>query len=240
MPDPYGGFLNGLSVLALDVVQVLPFNCVSGQTFGHFEGLVAVTVFPIVVLVIGMAGLVVSFKILGKKKIKKRNAFTLFLQVLLLMLPAISRRIFQSFRCDEFNLGGESLFLLASDHEIDCEGLRYTSIVSFAFAFVLVYPIGTPLVFLLLLGRFRHRLDPVGVAEAQVVARRIETPKSGWGLAEDTGKFDQAMAKCATKDLFENEPITQFALPYRPRFWYIRAWFACTFILIHSYKKTHA
>lgn len=230
MPDPYGGFLDGLSVMALDIVQVLPFNCASTESFGHFEGLVMVTLFPIAVLLLGAAGLLVAFK-LFESKMEKRHKLTLFLQALMLMLPAISRHIFQSFRCEPYDLGDSKFFLLASDHEIDCtdgHADRYNMIVCYALFMVLIYPLGTPLAFFLLLAKFRHRLDPKGVAEAQVIAKRSqqeeEARTKGWALTEDTGKFDKALSKAATKDLFEKEPITCFALPYKPRFWYFEVY----------------
>eukprot|EP00619_Florenciella_sp_RCC1007_P013518 CAMPEP_0205919036 /NCGR_PEP_ID=MMETSP1325-20131115/10179_1 /ASSEMBLY_ACC=CAM_ASM_000708 /TAXON_ID=236786 /ORGANISM="Florenciella sp., Strain RCC1007" /LENGTH=219 /DNA_ID=CAMNT_0053286613 /DNA_START=1 /DNA_END=656 /DNA_ORIENTATION=+ len=96
---------------------------------------------------------------------------------------------------------------------------------------VLIYPVGVPASFLLTLSQHRSKLDPPGVPEAKVLEMRdfemSETP----GASVLVDKDEQ---KCATKELFVKEPITAFARPYRPQYWYFEAYIMLRRILLTS------
>ena len=65
-----------------------------------------------------------------------------------LCLPTISATIFQVFVCED--VGDGSTFLKA-DYNINCSSGRYKSNRAFAWCMVLVYPVGVPLAYFLLL-----------------------------------------------------------------------------------------
>ena len=59
---------------------------------------------------------------------------------MLFVLPTISRRIFQTFRCQTYDNG--EVRLLEMDLEIDCTSSEYKLMLSYAVIMCLVYPIG--------------------------------------------------------------------------------------------------
>ena len=151
----------------------------------------------------------------------------------MLILPAVSRRVFQSFRCDVFDNGnGPDVSLLAADHNIDCNGSDYGSITAYAALMVLLYPLGVPTAFYITLRRFRSQLDPRGVPEAKVIEMR--NVDEIVGLGGQGGLFDDKLAECATNKLFADEPITAFARPYRPQYWYFEAYIMFRRIVLTS------
>ena len=160
-----------------------------------------------------------------------------FLQGLMLILPAVSRRVFQSFRCDTYDAGSdEEVRLLAADHNIDCDGADYGSITAYAALMVLLYPVGVPTIIYITLRRFRSQLDPRGVPEAKVIEmRNVDDTRNGvMGLAGQGGLFDDKLAECATRKLFVDEPITVFARSYRPQYWYFEAYIMFRRIMLTS------
>ena len=115
------------------------------------------------------------------------------------MLPVISRRISQSFKCDNYDNGENGVSYLSADTSIDCASDRYKGMMAFASIMMIIYPMGCPLLMLVSLYRHHDALNPPCEEEAAVIAKRKEDPR----LAED--------------------PLTAFSLLYRPKFW----WFEC-------------
>mmetsp|Transcript_76376 Transcript_76376/g.218732 ORF Transcript_76376/g.218732 Transcript_76376/m.218732 type:complete len:911 (-) Transcript_76376:125-2857(-) len=246
MPTPYGGFLESMSFFGFDLVQLLPLNCFSKNgNFGHMQALLLMTLSPLVILVLVLLlECVLKARAMGAKDKEKKQTgefghnIALFLQGIMLILPAVSRRVFQSFRCDVFDNGnGPDVSLLAADHNIDCNGSDYGSITAYAALMVLLYPLGVPIAFYITLRRFRSQLDPRGVPEAKVIEMRNvdeDTRNSIVGLGGQGGLFDDKLAECATNKLFADEPITAFARPYRPQYWYFEAYIMFRRIVLTS------
>ena len=93
---------------------------------------------------------------------------------------------------------GEYEFL-AADAQIDCQSAEYSLMVAFATIMIVVYPIALPLLLFVALWRHRRKLNPTldGHIESDVIQHR----------RDDTA-------------LFEEEPLAQFAMLYRPRYWW--------------------
>ena len=100
MAEPYESYLAAVSAVDLDFTRLLPFNCLSDERFDHMDSLVTVTLFPLALPALG----------LGAVRFLRRASMATFkshfIQLMLLVYPAISRQICQSFRCDEFDDGG--------------------------------------------------------------------------------------------------------------------------------------
>jgi hypothetical protein len=68
-----------------------------------------------------------------------------------------SFEIVKSLRCETFEGGHNTL---QSDFRIDCDGARYRNMVAYSSVMVFVYPVGIPLVTLLMLARLKDRIYP--------------------------------------------------------------------------------
>ena len=133
----------------------------------------------------------------GGDKNRKNHVFANFMFLIFLVLPVISKRVSQSFRCVEFDNGDQGVrTFLAVDMAIDCESNKYTFMTLFASAMLLVYPIGAPMVVWIMLWQHRHELNPPGLYDGTL-------------LEEDV------IAKCRESPLLEEAPITQFVSTIR-------------------------
>jgi hypothetical protein len=81
-----------------------------------------------------------------------------FLAISFIILPSVSIKIFSNFACHEFD-GGYGSYLKV-DYSIDCDGTEHKIFNIYALACIIVYPIGIPLMYFLLLRRERKLLDP--------------------------------------------------------------------------------
>ena len=103
MPAPYVNFLGAFSFMTLDMVQFVPFECMyTKSSFDHLDALFFESLVPLALLV--AAQLIASAQTLRKYKQgnKQANVLSLWLTMIFLILPVVSRRVFQSFRCSEY------------------------------------------------------------------------------------------------------------------------------------------
>lgn len=108
MPDPFRGFLNLFSFVALDFIEFIPSSCAMGKMLNHFEGLLIFTTVPIALFLLTACacGGWSYYQISRGKKAKKRfiesktfkDLCIHFLYGMVFLLPAISKTICQSFR----------------------------------------------------------------------------------------------------------------------------------------------
>ena len=152
MPEPYGPLLENLSILALDVVQFVPFSCMY-RPLDHFDALFVATVSPICFLVTVMCGarLYRYYRDPEQKGIVdphlENKIASMFLQAALVILPATSVRIARSFRCDNFDcdLDGDNCeyAYLTADYWVDCDTKRFDAMIVYALFMVIVFPVPT-------------------------------------------------------------------------------------------------
>ena len=76
--------------------------------------------------------------------------------VLFLIYPSTSASIFATFQCEELSDGTR---WLRADLSIDCDSTTHTGFSVYAALMILVYPIGTPILYYVLLRRSRAALD---------------------------------------------------------------------------------
>ena len=115
-----------------------------------------------------------------------------FVVVLLLALPTISRRVFQTFQCSPYD-DGRFQFLVA-DVSKSCETKKHKSFEIFAAFMIVAFPLGVPLALLIWLAQFRTQLDDPSMDEQALIQQRKQN------LA------------------IHDHPIASFALAYRPRY----------------------
>jgi hypothetical protein len=134
---------------------------------------------------------------------KRTTAVASLLTLLVMVLPVVSKRVCQSFRCESFDGGEDDDYLyLAVDLSIDCQKKRYALMTSFAAVMILVYPIGMPGILAIMLWKRRNQLRPKRPAhvsapawEAHVISAR---------------RADPALL---------NDPVAGYAMIYRPKFY---------------------
>jgi len=96
-----------------------------------------------------------SYETEGQKTMRLMFALGVF--VLYVMVPAASQVTFKTFACetlDDEKKEGATVRMLRNDYSIDCDGAAHIYAQTFAVVMILVWPIGVPLFFSVLL--FRH------------------------------------------------------------------------------------
>ena len=95
-------------------------------------------------------------------KVKRSNFYAYyFLLLTFCVLIGTSSSVMHFFKCHEFVLpGGEnSEMYLYKDYSIDCNSNRYQKMVPFAITMIIIYPIGIPLLYFVLLWEHRRVLS---------------------------------------------------------------------------------
>lgn len=209
-----------LSFATLDLVTLVPFDCLYNGSFDHLDALLIESLVPLGLLVI--AQVFTSMHWLHSHGGKHHQVLSAWLTMLFLVLPVISRTICSSFRCDAFDGGDLGEFrYLSSDTSLNCDTARYEMMIVFALANVLVYPLGCPLLLLVILFKFKGKLNPGDRPESEVIAQRKEDPE----LAA--------------------EPVTHFSMLYRPAYWWYevynmlrRLMLTCAVLLCNDLAET--
>ena len=194
--QPYREFVEALKTLSLDLIQMMPADCMVESSWSYYDSLLLETLAPLVLL-----GCIFLFHWTQRKRSKAPQEnlvrhIGIFIKVMLLFfLPSISRRICQAFQCRSFDGGDFSL--LVADYSISCLSNKHTGFVYFAIIMLLIYPIGYPCLTYIWLRKFEEKLDNRRVEEQTWTCERLE-------------RFPE----------LENHPIASFGLHFRPRYWY--------------------
>ena len=162
-PNVYAALLRWMGLIEFNLPEVLPFGCLISFTF--YSGLLLRTLmlpglgllFVVACTLLGQGFGHSSRPSLPGKEQKAVDSLsgTLFV-ILFLIYPSTSAAIFATFQCEELEDG--TSWLLA-DPSIDCQSRTHTFFWGYALLMVVVYPIGTPILYLVLLWRHKPRLD---------------------------------------------------------------------------------
>ena len=194
-PEPYGSFINGLAALSLDVVQMMPADCMVESNWSHYDSLLLETLTPMIVLTVALTvNYVQTARGGGPDSHAKEKFFGYFYKAILLFLASISRRVCQTFQCREFDDGEYSL--LVADLGLSCKSDTHQAFVLYSVLMVLVYPVAVPLTFHLWLRQFKDQLDDKSCPQDIMIQER---------------KANEALRR---------HPIGNTALRYKPRFWW--------------------
>jgi len=96
------------------------------------------------------------------RKIISQAAFV-FLLLTFLIFPGCSTLIFQFFACTTFResqVSGESRRVLQVDYSVTCASPAYRRMTAYALLAMMIYPIGIPLLYFVLLWGMRKRINP--------------------------------------------------------------------------------
>ena len=192
-PTPYGDFINSLSGLSMDLVQMVPADCLATSRWSHYDSLLLETLGPLIVIAVVFVYENVRREPRGNSAKRGYYLGQVLMFVFLVLLPAISRRVCQTFQCRTFEPG---IRYLVSDLSTSCTTAKYSAFKVFAILMCLVYTCGFPVGLYFWLRRFKNRLDDPMIDEQALINNRKE---------------DQEIS---------NHPVACRGLYYRPRYWF--------------------
>eukprot|EP01041_Mallomonas_annulata_P001204 gene1204-2339_t len=148
------------------LMNLIRLNCSSKSD--HVSELMLLTLGPIAITM----GWIVTYKLIAfyfrwtnRSEVVLKNIRTHFTYVFLLgsffLLPGVSQHITRTFPCqniDPDGATGQSQFVLIADHSISCSSTRYQQGVRWALGMLVVYPIGVPVLYLVVLTLYRTRI----------------------------------------------------------------------------------
>lgn len=158
-PAMYERFVSAVDVFNLDLVLVVSPGCFVDVTFYH--RLLAVTLGPLVVLVVLLANYAVTRHRHARRegggstrRIRDKH-ISAFLLVTFLIYSTVSTGVFQTFACDELDDGNS---YLRADHSLECTTVTHRAFMVYAGLMIAVYPVGIPLLYAALLYTNRSHL----------------------------------------------------------------------------------
>jgi len=165
-PKAFEALIAWTSFLEFNVVQILPVSCL--RPFNFFDKLFAMTALPIVfsLLIFFFGELAAMCATAKKAKSIRTTYFGAFLLLTFVVFPSVSTTVLRFYNCVSYEEGfsdgsTETIKVLEADHDISCTSPSYKGIWStYALAMLFVYPVGIPLLYWVLLFRYRKQLDP--------------------------------------------------------------------------------
>ncbi|CAM9655567.1 unnamed protein product [Ectocarpus fasciculatus] len=156
-PGVYQQFLDGLKVFGFDLGWLLSAGCVLDMDF-HGR-LLAATIGPIfaVLLLAGTYAAATRINRGAKETLRviwDKHVFV-FLLLTFLVYSSVSSTLFKAFACDELD-GGKNY--LRTDYRIECDSSKHKLFQLYAGFMILLYPIGIPVLYGVLLFRDREVL----------------------------------------------------------------------------------
>mmetsp|Transcript_2957 Transcript_2957/g.9232 ORF Transcript_2957/g.9232 Transcript_2957/m.9232 type:complete len:499 (+) Transcript_2957:612-2108(+) len=219
---------------SIDFVQLASVSCITQA--GYYTTLVCVTVAPLALIFAGLAFyatvLVIRRKIGLSDDLErnKRRAIYAILLLIYIVLPTCSAHTLRYFRCVKFDRGDErrQLKVLAADLNISCRGRRYDAWLPFAVCMVGIWPVGMPSAMLIVLWRYRHRLNPE--IEDALDTAQLKASISSTSTGEARGEYEKEeerhrvaltqLAKIEKRQEDEHLRALEFLYEdYEPRTW---------------------
>eukprot|EP00966_Prymnesium_polylepis_P262595 6065680-Prymnesium_polylepis.2 len=91
-----------------------------------------------------------------------QRSLPLILVATFVLVPSTATRIFMTFLCDEIEIDAQPREMrryLHDDLALSCDGSEYTATRSVALAFLIIWPLGTPVLYIMLLMASREALQ---------------------------------------------------------------------------------
>lgn len=159
-PGAYGRFLDGISsIVGFDLGWVLSVGCIVNADF--HDRLLLSTLGPIIALVL----LVVTYRVAARRLRRgssrntlaniRRKHVSVALLVTFLVYSSVSSTVFRMFACEVLD---DSKEYLRADYTIECDSPKHEALQVYAALTILVYPVGIPVLYGVLLFRNREVL----------------------------------------------------------------------------------
>ena len=173
LPSPMSDFTRLFSLTLLNITSILPLEC--WMPYSHFNHLIFSCIAPLLLSAVIALSCIVRrahmFSHATKHSTTKeddeqaaiilRREFDrhlyLFLLLTFVVLPTTSTTILRTFACQSFENGGE---WLVADFSLECGTPVHQGHCLFAGLMTLVYPVGVPMLYFVLLFRVRSLINP--------------------------------------------------------------------------------
>jgi hypothetical protein len=188
----------GLQVLTFDMGWVLQASCILQTTF--YDRLLFTTIAPLVVmsLLTGMylyvrrklrRGGLPPLELRRFQRAAEKHEVALLL-IMFLLYSTISTMVFQTFSCNDLEEVNKSY--LRADYSIECGTPTHHAYCAYAAIMVIVYPVGIPLAYFLLLWRQREvlqrpaekRKDELSIKKTSFLWEPYKSERYYWEVAE--------------------------------------------------------
>ena len=192
-PPVFSGMMKWVGILQLDIFSALPLDCVMTSSF--HTTLIMRTLIPLGIMGgLGAWGAWLLRKgdtstAKGASRVWLGNVlFNLVFVILFFIYPSTSAKIFATFQCKDI---GDGTRYLRSDLSIDCDSSAHVGMQVYAGLMVLIYPLGAPALYALLL--FRNYGDQLWRMRDIEIARDLIAQEAV--SADQLGKWDSATGK---------------------------------------------
>lgn len=191
-PEVYQNFLNAINVINFDLGSMLAAGCIwSGIDF--HDRLLLSTMGPSV----GVVFLVMTYRIAVRRqsdpaaaeKIRRKHQRVLLL-LTFVVYSSVSSTVFQTFACETLD---DDIEYLRADYRIHCTSAKHKFFQVYAGIMVLIYPVGIPLLYALLL--FQHRNVLIQNSADKTVAQ----PIAGLWEAYRSERFYYEVVECGRR-----------------------------------------
>jgi len=218
-PPFFSAGLGYLSVLSLDVFNVMPFQCY--LPIGYIDTMIVTTLIPFLIIGIGFVIMIYFCLLVSRnvrqKDIRKRKVESIQLRfcsyVLMFtyfIMPMVSLKIFRTFICrnlDPYHELHTNEVYMSEDLSVKCDSSNYHFGVVWAAVMVIVYPIGLPLFYFCLLYNNRRLIRSRKFVDAVMTAELVKLRR-------------RAKGKVYIERHRVTEIISFFYASYRPDKWY--------------------
>ncbi|CAE7541394.1 unnamed protein product [Symbiodinium sp. CCMP2592] len=195
-------FMEVLSMFNLSIFQVVPADCVHPNTF--YDRLLVTTLLPISLWVI--LALICQLRVCWLKAQSQQRAeiqsgfFGVALMVAYLVLPAASSTIFDTFKCQSFDLDdGQVGRFLQADLAINCDTDIHQHYIVYAACMTAVYPAGIPIWMAITLWRHRKAINPeVSQEEIWKAQEILESSLKGGFLQSSLSRTASKISRIAS------------------------------------------
>ena len=185
MPVSYTGFISGLDIMMIDIVNVMPIGCI--KRLNYVDTLIIKTLFPPLFVGLLFVCFMAELSIRNRKLLQEHTNNHLQLKTHLIILirdlkfkyisltllfsylylPGVTVAIFQAFICQNLDPGSsDGDYYLVADYSINCASPYMKFARVWASFMILLYPIGITLLYFWLLYKKRneivHRNDSDG------------------------------------------------------------------------------
>ena len=170
-PNVYQTLLNGVDFLNFDLSWFVSAGCFLEIDF-HDRLLWTTIAPPVIMCLLAGTYAVAVYRNRGSPEAtlvnvrQKHGSMVLF--VTFLFYSSVSSVVFQAFACESLDDGKR---YLRADYTIDCDSTRHRAFQIYAGLMILVYPLGIPVCYALLLFSSRHVLGDEKDREESLVAR---------------------------------------------------------------------
>jgi predicted outer membrane repeat protein len=163
-PTDYSVFISYYALLQLNLVNIPNIGCVFSTNY--YDQLLFSTIAPFVIFTV--AALAIQFTVIRARRLNERNPWysverarkdtiNAAFAISYFVLVNVSTKVFQVFQCETFD-NGESY--LVADYSISCNAPERSLYLSYGSFMILIYPIGIPMVYAMVLFRNRKRINP--------------------------------------------------------------------------------